>query len=85
MISNFKYFGCSLLALAALSSCSCNKAETEKTGSEASEEKIEAGYTFDADTAFSYVRSQVGFGPRVAGTEANRMAQKYIIGKLKDA
>lgn len=85
MITKLKYFGCSLMALVAFSSCTRAGAEKAGNKTETSEDKIVSAYNFNADTAFHYVRQQVGFGPRVAGSEANRMAQKYIIGKLKGA
>ncbi|MDE6023179.1 MAG: M28 family peptidase, partial [Muribaculaceae bacterium] len=41
-------------------------------------------YSFSADSAFSYVATQVDFGPRVPGSEAHRKCGDWLVGKLKD-
>jgi Zn-dependent M28 family amino/carboxypeptidase len=38
---------------------------------------------FDADSAMSYARQQVAFGPRIPNTEAARKTGDWIVGKLK--
>lgn len=38
---------------------------------------------FDADSAYAYVRQQVGFGPRVPGTEAHEACERWLVSKLK--
>jgi glutaminyl-peptide cyclotransferase len=41
--------------------------------------------TFDADRAFADLQTQVGFGPRPAGSRANRRTAKWIASRLRDA
>jgi Zn-dependent M28 family amino/carboxypeptidase len=38
---------------------------------------------FDGQSAFSYIQTQVGFGPRIPGTEAHRLAGKWIDSLLR--
>lgn len=38
---------------------------------------------FDADSAFSFVKAQLDFGPRVPNTEAHRQAGDWMVAKLK--
>lgn len=39
--------------------------------------------TFDADSAYSYVATQVKMGPRIPGTVGHDKCQAYIVGELK--
>lgn len=39
--------------------------------------------TFAADSAYSYVATQVAFGPRVPNTEAHKACGDFLIGELK--
>lgn len=39
--------------------------------------------TFNADSAYEYIRRQVEFGPRVPNTEAHRLAGDWIVSELK--
>jgi Zn-dependent M28 family amino/carboxypeptidase len=41
--------------------------------------------SFDADRAFADLEAQVGFGPRPAGSPANRRTAKWIASRLRDA
>lgn len=38
---------------------------------------------FDADSAYSFVKAQVDFGPRIPGTDAHSRCAAYLTGKLK--
>ncbi len=38
---------------------------------------------FEGDSAYSYVESQVKFGPRIPGSESHRRCVDYLTGKLK--
>ena len=38
---------------------------------------------FNADSAFSFVKAQCDFGPRVPGTKAHEACANYLVGKLK--
>ncbi len=39
---------------------------------------------FRGESAFEFVRDQMGFGPRPTGSEANRQTGDYIIGRLQE-
>ncbi len=38
---------------------------------------------FNSDSAYAYVASQVGFGPRVVNSEAHGKTKRWLVGKLK--
>ncbi len=38
---------------------------------------------FDADSAYSFIEAQVGFGPRVPGTTTHRKCADYLVAKLE--
>lgn len=38
---------------------------------------------FNADSAFSYTKAQVDFGPRIPGTSAHQKCADYLVAKLK--
>lgn len=72
-----------ILAIAFLASCG---SDNNKTKNEASrDEKIKRVSTpdFQADSAYKYVNDQVGFGPRVPGSESHAKCANYLITKLK--
>ena len=72
-----------LFALAALFACNSrgNTQQTNevKTSSEASQKEIPA---FDRDSAFSFLKKQCDFGPRVPNTVAHRECAGYLAGEL---
>jgi hypothetical protein len=39
---------------------------------------------FNADSAYSYIKDQVEFGPRVPNTQNHNLCRQYLIQKLKD-
>jgi Zn-dependent M28 family amino/carboxypeptidase len=39
--------------------------------------------TFNADSAYAFIKAQVDFGPRVPGTTAHAKCADYLVGKLK--
>ncbi|MDE6582427.1 MAG: M28 family peptidase [Duncaniella sp.] len=73
-----------LSCLAMLATASCNRcaSSSEAAGSTATN-YIKPTRVFCADSAYSYIRDQVKFGPRVSGSEGNSACQKYIIDALK--
>lgn len=40
--------------------------------------------TFDADSAYTYVDTQVGFGPRVPGTDAHKQCKNWLVAKFEE-
>ena len=38
---------------------------------------------FNADSAYTFVKSQVDFGPRIPGTKSHRNCAEYLVAKLK--
>lgn len=64
-----------------LPSCGGSKAQGEHT--ETTEESRRAPQPFDADSAYSYIASQVAFGPRVPGSVAHTSCASWIEAKLK--
>ncbi len=43
---------------------------------------ISSAVKFDSDTAYTYIKDQLAFGPRVAGSEGNRLCREYIVNTL---
>jgi Zn-dependent M28 family amino/carboxypeptidase len=66
-----------ILALAALTACGAkaDKAAAAKPALTSNE--------FNADSAMSYIRQQLAFGPRVPGTEAARKTGDWIVSRLR--
>ncbi|MCM1162817.1 MAG: M28 family peptidase [Muribaculaceae bacterium] len=61
------------------------KARTASATDNTSDEALEVDTTvmkFDADSAYEYIDTQVAFGPRVSGTEANKLCGEYLISEL---
>lgn len=62
-------------------SCGAGKSAGAAQSEESVSEKTVP--TFDADSAYAYVKRQVDFGPRVPNTEAHRRAGDWLVEKLK--
>lgn len=62
----------------ASASCRPTASSTEKNASERAEKKLKTPSKFNRDSAYSYVRRQVAFGPRVAGTAENAACREFI-------
>lgn len=71
------------ISLVLLLSCGAGKKTSveEDNGNAVSHEQTTT--LFSADSAYSYVASQVDFGPRVPGTEAHRKCGDWLSDKLK--
>ncbi len=69
----------------ALSACKEDKTTKSKSSStkKTTARKSVKIPTFNGDSAYSYVKKQVEFGPRVTGTKAHKSAQKWFIDKFK--
>lgn len=74
-MSGFRLAG--LLALAALTACG---AKADKSAAAA---PVRTSNEFNADSAMSYIRQQLAFGPRVPGTEAARKTGDWIVSRLR--
>ena len=70
---------------AAMLACGCRHggAGEGSVSQSADTTRQDVGVRFDADSAFSYVESQVALGPRVPGTEASRQCVAFITGELE--
>ncbi len=68
--------------LMTLVSCNSNKsnAVAEQTVAN-TRQKVE----FNADSAYAFVKAQVGCGPRIPGSKGHELCADYIIGRLKAA
>ena len=70
------------IALIALLLTACTNNQTKAVDEnrvEKSPEKIE----FNADSAYNHIDAQVGFGPRIPGSEGHLQCQDYIIRQLE--
>ena len=54
----------------------------QNTDNTKAETKLKRPASFNRDSAYSYIRRQVAFGPRVSGTEGNRLCRDYIVSEL---
>lgn len=70
-----------LLALIGFQACKNGKKNTEE--STTTEEIKLVSPVFDADSAYSYTKDQVDFGPRIPGTTAHQKCADYLVAKLK--
>jgi glutaminyl-peptide cyclotransferase len=74
-MSGFRLMG--VLALAAVTACG---AKADKT---AAAKPVRTSNEFNADSAMSYIRQQLAFGPRVPGTEPARRTGDWIVSRLR--
>ncbi|MBR4294278.1 MAG: M28 family peptidase, partial [Bacteroidaceae bacterium] len=74
-----------LLGIAALAVTAC-KGGTEKQASQPAEPTAAAVVVpaFNADSAYSFVKAQVDFGPRVPNSKEHRACGDYLAAKLKE-
>lgn len=62
---------------------SCNSCQSKKQVV-STEAYLKKSPDFNADSAYSFVESQVKFGPRVPGTQAHSECGDYLVAKLKE-
>lgn len=67
-----------------LFSCGAGKGNASDTITESKSDSEVEVYAFSADSAYSFVATQVGFGPRVPGSEAHKKCGDWLVAKLKD-
>lgn len=74
-----------LLATLAFMGCGANKGNngTSEEGAAGSAESATARADFRADSAYSYLKRQVDFGPRVPNTAAHRQCGAWLTGELR--
>lgn len=78
-----KIFASLVVILTLLISCGAGKKTISAEENENSPAKNESTTLFSADSAYSYVASQVNFGPRVPGTSAHKACGEWLSEKLK--
>ena len=71
------------LLLAAASSCSTNRKSAETVKEDSEQTAAVSVPTFNADSAFLYVKAQTDFGPRVPNTAAHQACGDYLAAKLE--
>ena len=80
-----KLFSGSLIILYTVSVTACGSSK-KSDGSSINEEEsaleVQAP-TFNADSAYSYVKAQVDFGPRVPNTKAHKECGDYLASELE--
>lgn len=73
-----------ILATLGFTGCRIGDASKGETTTDTQDKKsIKSPAKFNRDSAYSYVRRQVAFGPRVSGTEENRLCREYLVNELK--
>lgn len=71
--------------LAALVLASCGEKQNQNTATRKDEMKKNIVVpTFNADSAYHFVKAQTDFGPRVPETEAHRQCAEWLTGKLSE-
>ncbi|MBO7382092.1 MAG: M28 family peptidase [Muribaculaceae bacterium] len=73
----------SIIALVAAFACTSQAGSTADNQGPTADTVSADRPTFDADSAFAYVKAQTDFGPRVAGSEGNRQCREWIAAKLR--
>lgn len=73
----------SVLAAISATSCGSTASNGDVSREKQDEKRLKTPAKFNRDSAYSYVRRQVAFGPRVAGTEGNLQCRQYIVNELK--
>lgn len=69
-----------LIGLFVLALASCHPQNNEEGGNAASNQNVPA---FNADSAYGYVATQVGFGPRIPNTQAHQACGDWLIARLR--
>ena len=64
-------------------SCGAGKGNASDTVSTPGQQEESTANMFSPDSAYSYIETQVGFGPRVPGSEAHRLCGDWLGTKLK--
>lgn len=78
---NMLTFSALLLMLTA--AVSCGNTSTRSGQPDAADKEIIQAPAFNADSAYSYIRAQADFGPRVPNTQAHRDCGDYLAAQLE--
>lgn len=81
-ISFIKVLALAGICMTLFFSCGAAKEKTADTISLQTGADENAKLVFSSDSAYHYVETQVGFGPRVPGTEAHRLCGDWLAAKL---
>lgn len=73
----------SIIATMGVTSCRPTASNGDATRNRQEEKRIKTPARFNRDSAYSYVRRQLAFGPRVSGTEENRLCREYLVNELQ--
>ncbi|MCM1077015.1 MAG: M28 family peptidase [Bacteroides sp.] len=73
----------SMLAVIMTTGCRPAASNNETTKTKQVDKRIDTPAKFNRDSAYSYVRHQVSFGPRVSGTDENLRCREYLTKELK--
>ncbi len=80
-VFKMKIYNIALLLLTLITS-SCNAGSKNSKADNLSVQQSIAMMEFNADSAYSYVKKQVDFGPRVPGADSHRQCANWLIGTL---
>lgn len=72
-----------LLPLLALTACSRPSTQSSAPTASVPSSQTKSVPTFNADSAFSYVAAQMDFGPRVPGSESQRLTAHWLTAELR--
>ena len=73
----------SLLATIGFTSCRPTASNGDVSRTKQEEKRLSTPARFNRDSAYSYVRRQVSFGPRVSGSDENSKCQAFLVNELK--
>ena len=82
MKRHYTLLSCCLLLVFATVACSSNKKSAADQTEDVAKEKVNVP-TFNADSAYQYVKTQADFGPRVPNTTAHKACGEYLASKLE--
>lgn len=71
-----------LAAISIATSCTTSS-QKAVSDNQRNEKKLNVPAIFNRDSAFSYVRRQVSYGPRVSGTKGNERCRAYLVSELE--
>lgn len=71
-----------IILLAMLTGVSCSGKTSAAAESQSVEEQFAERGSFSADSAYSYVKRQVDFGPRVPGSDAHKACREWLVEQL---
>ncbi len=82
-MSCIKYIVTSVVAIMLLA-CSCSGKEAKNNDEHTPNDQYTEMGAFSADSAYSFIKQQVAFGPRVPGSEAHSLCSDWFIEKLNE-